>query len=72
MRLESETPQSRAARQFMAHKGLAEVEPVREEKLEGQSCWYYEYDLPEGKLELEVFWNGRSWETTVVTFTLAG
>lgn len=67
----TDTPQLLAARQFMAHKGLANLEPESVEQLEGQTCWYFIYDLPEGKLELEVLWDGE-WHTTVTTFTLAG
>lgn len=66
------TPQAAAARQFMQHKGLGHVQPWDVEKLDGQPCWYFYYDLPEGELELEVFWDERDgWQVMVTTFTLA-
>ena len=74
MPLDLSTPQATVARQFMTHKGL-DVDPVDIEQLEGgRPCWYFLYELPEGDLELEVFYNEKSqeWETTVTTFRLAG
>lgn len=65
------SPQEQVARQFMEHKGYLNVEPTEIDELDGTPCWYFLYELPEGSLELEVFWNGREWETTVTTFTLA-
>lgn len=65
-----ESPQGQVARNFMARKGYGNTEPIDVEKLDGSPCWYYLYHLPEGKLELEVFWNGKEWETTVTTFHL--
>lgn len=56
----------------MEHKGYPGIEPFDVQHLDGKPCWYFIYQLPEGTLELEVFWNGRAWETTVTTFTLAG
>ena len=66
------TPQDRVAQQFMAHKGLPDLQPVEIEQLENQTCWYYIYELPEGDLELEVLWNNTEWLATVTAFTLAG
>lgn len=63
-------PQNVVARNFMERKGYRRIAPIDIEKLEDQPCWYYLYDLPEGRLELEVFWNGEAWETTVTTFAL--
>lgn len=58
-----------AARQFMAHKGLGHIRPHAVEQLEGHSCWYFYYQLPEGELELEVFWNDHEWDINVTAFT---
>lgn len=71
MTYDPDTPQARAAAQYMMHKGL-DVQPVDVQKLDGAPCWYFYYELPEGNLELEVYWNGREWNSLVTTFTLAG
>lgn len=65
-------PQEEVARQFMRHKGY-DIEPTDVEALDDIPCWYFMYNLPEGVLELEVFWNNKveDWETTVTTFTLS-
>jgi len=65
------TPEAAVAQQYMTHKGLS-VKPYCVEQLEDQSCWYFLYRLPEGHLELEVYFNDKTqeWETTVTTFTL--
>lgn len=68
---DSETPQARVAQLFMEHKGLGSVQPYTFEKVEGEPTWYYYYDLPEGKLELEVAWDGGAWDTVVTSFTLS-
>lgn len=65
-------PHEFVAQQFMSHKGYPHVRPSDVEKLEGQSCWYFLYDLPEGTLELEVSWEDGEWTTLVTTFQLAG
>jgi len=65
-------PHEQAALQYMTHKGYPSIEPFDVDALDDQPCWYFYYELPEGTLELEVYWNGREWETTVTTFTLAG
>lgn len=66
------SPQEQVAHQFMAHKGYPNLLPIDMEKIEGdEPCWYFLYDLPEGRLELEVYWNGESWETTVTAFSVA-
>jgi hypothetical protein len=66
-------PQEQVAAQFMAHKGYADLRPVAVEKEEGEPCWYFDYLLPEGRLELEVAWTGSEWECLVGTFnTFAG
>lgn len=68
--IDPESPQARVAQLFMAHKGLGHLEPIDVEKLDGEPCWYFCYQLPEGKLELEVAWHDGEWQTTVTGFTL--
>lgn len=63
-------PQERVADQYMQDKGYPWATPVDVQSLEGQPCWYFLYDLPEGRLELEVNWSGNEWETTVTSFQL--
>lgn len=63
-------PESRVAQLFMEHKGLGNIAPYHVEQVEGETCWYFYYQLPEGKLELEVSWENGEWETTVTSFTL--
>ena len=66
------TPQGRAAQMFMGRKGLGQLKPYEVEKLDDQPCWYFYYDLPEGDLELEVFWDERDgWEVAVTAFGAA-
>lgn len=67
---DAETPQARAAQLFMDHKGLGEIKPYRDEKIEDEYCWYFYYRLPEGTLELEVAWEDDEWNTTVTSFTI--
>ena len=68
------TPQALVAQQFMRDKGYKRIEPCGVEQLDDQPCWYFLYQLPEGDLELEVFWNAATgeWETLVTCFSLAG
>lgn len=68
------TPQALIAQHFMKHKGYSSIEPYDVERLDNQPCWYFYYELPEGDLELEVFYDEttKEWETTVTVFTLAG
>lgn len=63
-------PQDLVAQDFMARKGYPDLEPFDATKLEGQDCWYFYYRLPEGALELEVFYDPvkRDWQTTVTAF----
>lgn len=63
-------PQEQVAALFMKHKGYSGLGPYHQEKLDGQPCWYFYYDLPEGILELEVSWDGAEWDAYVTTFTL--
>lgn len=64
------TPQELVAQDFMKHKGYPNLEPSDVQKVDNQPCWYFLYELPEGTLELEVFWDSQNWVTTVTTFTL--
>lgn len=66
-------PHVQVANLFMERKGYPDIRPVEMEKLYGQPCWYFVYELPEGVLELEVSWDkGRGeWDTLVTTFMLA-
>lgn len=69
----TDSPQDQVAKLFMQHKGYHEsVQPSEVEKIEGQNCWYYLYDLAEGKLELEVSWDEprQEWDTFVTNFQL--
>lgn len=69
MTIDLSTPQAVAAQHFMKHKGLGHLTPFDIDQLEDQPCWYFYYELPEGELELEVFWDERDgWECQVVTF----
>lgn len=63
-------PHEQVAAQFMAHKGYRSTMPIGIERLDDELCWYFDYLLPEGQLELEVYWNGREWEVKVITFDL--
>ena len=67
------TPQAKAAQQYMTHKGI-DTQPYAVEQLEGQDVWYFYYDLSDGKLELEVYydWDAGEWHTQVTTFRAAG
>ena len=72
MTVDTTTPQALAAQEFMRRKGLGSLVPFDVEKLDDMPCWYFYYDLPEGELELEVFWSPEDgWETMVTTFNRA-
>lgn len=71
MSVDLTTPQAQAARIFMEDKGLGDQEPVEVEKVDGDTCWYFIYELDEGDLELEVSWTFESgWECFVTAFHL--
>jgi hypothetical protein len=72
MTVATEAPQDTVARLFMEHKGYR-VRPFEIDKLPDIPCWYYYYDLPDGRLELEVFFDARKqdWITTVTSFVAA-
>jgi len=63
-------PHVTVAERYLTHKGYQDMEPVRVIQLEGQPCWYFYYELPEGILELEVFWDARDqrWSSMVTAF----
>jgi len=64
-------PQDEVASDFMRRKGYPDIKPYNVDKLEGQPCWYYLYDLPEGTLELEVSYDRETgWNPYVTTFNL--
>ena len=66
------TPQALIARHYMDHKGIG-VEPHAIDKLDDLPCWYFYYDLPQGELELEVFFDNVAddWIVTVTSFPVA-
>jgi hypothetical protein len=56
----------------MERKGLGSLKPWDVDKLDDIPCWYFYDELPEGKLELEVFWSPEDgWRTMVTTFNRA-
>jgi hypothetical protein len=59
------------ARDFMRRKGQ-HLEPVLVEQ-EGPELWYCYYELPQGRLELEVFYDKKKddWEVAVTAFPVA-
>lgn len=67
------TPQAQIAKHFMDHKGV-KVEPHDVERLNDlEPCWYFYYDLPQGELELEVFYDSQAddWKVCVTSFPVA-
>lgn len=72
MALDLNTPQAKIARHFMHHKGYDQA-PFDVLKLEDQACWYFYYELPEGNLELEVYFDLErdDWDVTVSAFPIA-
>lgn len=69
----TDTPQGQVAQNYMIRKGYRGYYPIDIQELDGVPCWYFLYQLDEGLLELEVFWNDKKqeWETMVTSFTLA-
>lgn len=64
-----DSPQELAAREFMAAKGFLDARPFQVDEVEGQLCWYYLFQLPEGVLELEVEYTAeRGWNVCVMDF----
>lgn len=60
-------PYAVVAKNFMVHKGYPDAEPSDVYDVEDQKCKYFTYELPEGTLELEVWWQG-DWKARVSTF----
>ena len=58
------SPADEAASKYMTHKGYPDIVPLRVDKIEGEHCWYYLYELPEGQMELEVEFLDGDWEFT--------
>lgn len=54
-------PADEVAAKYMAHKGYPNLVPTGIEKVEGMPCWYFTYDLPECRLELEIEWVDGDW-----------
>lgn len=69
-----ELPQQTVARLFMERKGYMDARAKDVEKLDDSPCWYFFYELPDGDLELEVFFDAErsTWECMVTTFTPVG
>jgi hypothetical protein len=63
-------PEIVVAQWYMSHKGYPDIEAFQVDKLDDQDCWYFYYQLPEGVLELEVYYDHRKtdWETAVTAF----
>jgi hypothetical protein len=64
------TREAKVAQDYMRRKGYPQVRPHLVEKVQEIPCWYFYYDLPDGDLELEVFWDKGEWNTYVTAFTL--
>lgn len=63
------TRQAKAAQHYVVnHKGYKQALPYDVISIEGQPCWYFYYDLPDGRLELEVRWVNGDWVWTVTAF----
>lgn len=63
------TRQAKAAQHYVVtHKGYADAVPYDVIAIEGQPCWYFYYDLPDGHLELEVQWIHGDWGWAVTSF----
>lgn len=62
------TRQAKAAQAYIRHKGYGDVLPENAIQIEGDTCWYFYYDLPDGYLELEVAWENGDWKYTVTAF----
>lgn len=62
--------EDQVAQYFMERKGHGDLKPISKDKLEGFSCWYFVYRLPDQSvLELEVEWRDGEWSTLVSSFT---
>lgn len=67
------TPQAQIAQHFMRETKGLDVTPYDVEKLELLPCWYFYYELPQGDLELEVFFDepDDDWKVAVTAFPVA-
>jgi hypothetical protein len=54
------TRHAKVAQEYMAGKGYPSIRPLGLHAVEGDECWYFYYQLPEGLLELEVFFEPTS------------
>lgn len=62
-------PQDQIAADFMTRKGYRNIQYRQVVRIEGLYCWYYDYDLPDGVLELEVTWTPEDdWQAQVSVF----
>lgn len=69
-----DSPEAQIAQHFMREtKGIRDAEPYDVDKLDDQPCWYFYYELPQGKLELEVFYDALidDWKVSVTAFPVA-
>jgi len=74
MTIDLSTPQARIAQHFMREtKGIRDAAPHDVEKLDDLPCWYFYYELPQGELELEVFFDepDDDWKVAVTAFPVA-
>lgn len=64
------TRHAKIAQEFMSAKGYSTIRPLGIQVVEGDECWYYYYELPEGLLELEVFYDpdARRYQRKVTAF----
>ncbi|NUS01952.1 MAG: hypothetical protein HOV97_05245 [Nonomuraea sp.] len=67
------TPEAQIAQHYMRHTKGIDVIPHDVDKLDDQPCWYFYYALPQGELELEVFYDTPKddWAVTVTAFPVA-
>lgn len=59
----------RAAQEYMRDKGYPNIEPIdfdHDEELD--QVWYFDFQLPQGVIELEVAWDGKRWWWDVLDF----
>jgi hypothetical protein len=64
------TREARAAQAYMKRKGYPDARPYSVIPIEGQPCWYFYYQLPEGRLELEVSDDDGVWRWIVSSFQM--
>lgn len=63
-----DTPQAQAASHYMSRKGY-NVEPLGMEYVEGETVWYFFYDIEGDLLELEVEYLDGQWFAAVESIT---